>query len=164
MNSFQCDIVTIPAYRGVGLKWNGTYDEISDLKRIISDMKTRVNELTYAINPDVQLGLSYHLIPNGFVHYSVYEVSEQQTIPVGMIEINVPTMTYLLTKHEKGQNVGQTYKYIFQWLQENDVRPYHDNGEEYFDDLPIKHERYPIDLTTNDPHFDILIPIIKNLE
>lgn len=154
-------IVKMPAYRGVGLKWDGPYTEISTLKTLINTVKTRVGELDHAVNPEVQLGLSYHLRPDGFLHYSIYEVLEEQQLPEGMIEINVPEMTYLMTHHKKGEDVGQTYLKVFQWLKKNNYEPYVEPGVKYYDDLPIKHERYPKDQDTNDPHFDILIPVFK---
>jgi predicted transcriptional regulator YdeE len=162
MQNFQYEIIKIPAYRAIGLKWDGPYSEVSTLKTLIYGMNERVGELDCAVNPDTQLGLSYHLRPDGFVHYSVYEVSEKQQIPSGMIEINVPEMTYLITHHKKGQNIGQTYENIAQWIKENDYEPFVDRGVEYYDELPVKHERYPDNRDLNDPHFDILIPIVKN--
>ncbi|MCG7342566.1 GyrI-like domain-containing protein [Sporosarcina sp. ACRSL] len=161
MKNFRYEIVEIPAYRAIGLKWDGPYSEVSTLKNIIMGMSNRVEELEYAINPKMQLGLSYHLRPDGFVHYSVYEVSEEQQLPEGMIEINVPKMTYVMIHHEKDQNIGQSYDNIFQWLQESDYELYREPNVEYYDRLPIKHERYPYDRDVNKPHFDILIPISK---
>ncbi len=164
MQHFRYEIVEIPAYRGMGIKWNGAYTEINSLKEFITTMSSRVGELEYAINPKVQLGLSYHLRPDGFVHYSVYEVSEEQQLPEGMVEINVPKRTYLMIHHEKDQDIGQTYDKIFQWLKESDYEPFRESNVEYYDRLPIKHERYPNDRDVNNPHFDILIPISKRLQ
>lgn len=161
LQNFYYEIVEIPAYRGIGLKWDGPYSEVSSLKHLINKMSSRVGELDHAVNPKVQLGLSYHLRPDGFVHYSVYEVTEEQQLPDDMIEITVPKMTYFMTHHEKGQEIGQTYYQISQWLKSNDYEPYVEQNVEYYDNLPIKHERYPNDRDVNDPHFDILIPIIK---
>lgn len=163
MQSFSYEIVEIPAYRGIGLKWEGPYTEGSTLKELITSMSDRVGELDHAINPKMQLGLSYHLRPDGFVHYSVYEVSEEQQLPEGMVEINVPQMTYLTTHHRKDQIIGQTYDEIYQWLKENDYEPLRESDVEYYDRLPIKHERYPHDRDVNHPHFDIFIPISKKI-
>ena len=161
MQNFNYEIVEIPAYRGIGLKWEGSYTEVSTLKELITSMSARVGELDHAINPKMQLGLSYHHRPDGFVHYSVYEVSEEQQLPEGMVEINVPQMTYLTTHHRKDQIIGQTYNEIYQWLNENHYEPFRESDVEYYDRLPIKHERYPHDRDVNHPHFDILIPISK---
>lgn len=161
MNNFQFEIVELSAYRGIGLKWEGPYSEVQTLKKMIHSMSNRVEELEHAINPEIQLGLSYHLRPDGFVHYSVYEVSQEQTLPAGMCEIIVPEMTYLITFHQKGTDIGQTYGKIAQWLMESDYEPYVEPNVEYFDVLPIKHERYPKNRELDDPHFDILIPICK---
>ncbi|WP_445486746.1 GyrI-like domain-containing protein [Niallia sp. 03133] len=159
MQNFSYEIVEIPAYRGIGLKWNGPYAEVSTLKKLINSMSSRVGEIDNAVNPNVQLGLSYHLRADGFVHYSVYEVCEEQQLPDGMIEIYVPKMTYLMTHHKMGQNIGKTYYNILQWLKKSEYEPYKESGVEYYDELPIKHERYPNDRDFNNPHFEILIPI-----
>ncbi len=156
MQTSQYKIVTIPSYRAVGLKWDGPWAEISGLKEVIHGMRDRVGELEHAVNPNIQLGLSYHQRPDGFIHYSVYEVSEAQQIPEGMIEINVPELTYLLTRHQKGNDIGQTYANIAQWMKESDYEVFVEPSVEYFDTLPIKHEKYPVDR-------DKMIPILTYL-
>jgi predicted transcriptional regulator YdeE len=162
MEDLDFDIIELPAYRAIGLKWDGAYTEIPNLKKIIYTMQERVSELELAVNPEMQLGLSYHLRPDGFVHYSVYEVNAEQEIPEGMEEILVPQMHYFKIHHQKGSDIGHTYIKIHQWMKENrEYKPYVESGPEYFDDLPIKHERYPHDRDLNDPHFYILIPVKK---
>lgn len=160
MKTLVGEIVTIPSYRAMGLKWEGAYAEVPQLKDVIVQMGNRANELRYVKNPKTQLGLSYHLRSDGFVHYSVFEVDEQQELLPGMIEIIVPAMTYLLVKHPKGKDIGATYTQIYQWFKERDYQPFKEESIEYFDDLPIKHERYPVDRDLENPHFDILIPIV----
>jgi predicted transcriptional regulator YdeE len=162
MENLDYKIVELPAYRAIGLRWEGAYTEIAALKEMIHEMSTHAGELEHVINSDVQLGLSYHLRPDGFVHYSVYEVSPNQRIPEGMVEILVPPMTYFRIHHPKGKDIGHTYAYIYQWMKENgEYAPYVEYDAEFYDDLPIKHEQYPHDRDLNDPHFDILIPVMK---
>ncbi|WP_246944864.1 GyrI-like domain-containing protein [Bacillus pinisoli] len=157
------EIVTLPSYRAVGLKWAGTFDEIvPHLKHVIRQMEERVEELQHKINPDVQLGLSYHVIENGFTHYAVYEVSEEQEIPDGMTEIRVPEWQYVKTTHKKGEDVQKTYTDLHLWLSNSDYTAFREAGVDYYDPyMPIKHEHYPVDSDPNDPHFDIYIPIVK---
>ncbi|SDJ78414.1 GyrI-like domain-containing protein [Sediminibacillus albus] len=157
MRSFDYQIVQAPAYRAIGLKWEGPYTEITELKQMINRMSLRVSELRYAVEPDIQLGLSYHTRLDGFVHFSLYQVSEEQKLPDGMIEVYVPSMTYLKTQHRKGQDISRTY----QELEASEYQTYTEDGGEYFDNLPIKHERYPAERDAQDPHFEILIPVIK---
>lgn len=161
MKTFQYEIVTKPAYRAVGLKWDGPWSQIKELKHTVQKAVQRIDELTHAVDHNTQLGLSYHIRPDGFVHYSVYEVTEDQEIPNGMVEIKVPEHTYLVTQHNKGEEVGQTYHNISLWLAESDYKPYTEPGEKYYDHLPIKHEIYPHDRDPNDPHFEIRIPVVK---
>ncbi|QDP38967.1 GyrI-like domain-containing protein [Radiobacillus deserti] len=157
------EILKKPEYRAIGLRWEGSYQEIPELKETIRMVNERRQELEHAVEPDIQLGLSYHLRPDGFVHYSVYEVTEEQRIPEGMLEIRVPEMTYLTTKHEKGQDIGQTYMDIDRWLKSSDYQPFQEADKDYYDSLPIKHERYPEDRDMADPDFEILIPITKKV-
>ncbi|QHS21496.1 AraC family transcriptional regulator [Virgibacillus sp. MSP4-1] len=157
------EIVTLPAYRAIGLKWEGTFSEIvPNLKNTISLMKGRAGELDHKVNPDVQLGLSYHVIENGFVHYSVFEVSEAQEVPDEMLEIRIPEWTYMKAGHKKGEDIAQTYSALHQWLFDSEYRAYREPGVDYYDPyMPIKHEYYPADQNPDDPHFDIYIPITK---
>ncbi|SHG55936.1 GyrI-like domain-containing protein [Ornithinibacillus halophilus] len=156
------EIITLPGYRAVGLKWEGTFSEIvPHLKNIIRQIEERADELAYKVNPNVQLGLSYHVIENGFVHYAVYEVSDQQEIPDGMIEIEVPELTYVKATHNKGEDIQKTYTDLHKWLFASNYTVYKEPGVNYYDPyMPIKHERYPVERDQNDPHFEIYIPIV----
>ncbi|TKC19134.1 GyrI-like domain-containing protein [Robertmurraya kyonggiensis] len=156
-------IITLPSYRAVGLKWEGTFSEIvPNLKNVIQQVKDRADELENRVNPNVQLGLSYHVIENGFEHYAVYEVSEEQEIPEGMIEIRVPEWTYVMTTHNKGEDIQKTYTDLHQWLFDSDYTAFREASVDYYDPyMPIKHEYYPSNQDPNDPHFDIYIPIVK---
>ncbi|MEI5908987.1 GyrI-like domain-containing protein [Bacillus spongiae] len=156
------EIITLPGYRAVGLKWEGTFSEIvPNLKKVIQQSEDRANELEYKVNPSIQLGLSYHTVENGFAHYAVYEVSEEQEIPEGMIEIKVPEWTYVKTTHNKGEDIEKTYTDLHQWLFDSDYTTFKEAGVDYYDPMPIKHEYYPVNRDQNDSHFDIYIPIEK---
>jgi predicted transcriptional regulator YdeE len=162
MKNSDYKVTELPGYRAIGLRWEGSYSEVADLKKVILTMSTRVTELEHPVHPQQQLGLSYHLREDGFVHYSVYEVSHEQEVPEGMEEIKINPMTYFCIQHPKGKDIGHTYSEIYQWMKENgEYTPWTEAGTEYYDDLPIKHERYPHDRDLKDPHFDILIPLVK---
>lgn len=155
------ELVTLPAYRAIGLKWEGTYSQVDPhLKEVIQQMEDRADELTYKLNPAVQLGLSYHVIQDGFAHYAVYQVTEEQEIPNGMIEINIPQWTYVKTHRTNGQDIGHTYNELQRWLEHNGYIALTEADTVYFDSLPIKHEYYPLDRDRLDPHFDIYIPVV----
>lgn len=157
------EIITLPGYRAIGLKWEGTFSEIvPNLKNVIRQMEERAIELDYKLNPHVQLGLSYHVIENGFVHYAAYEVNDHQEIPDGMIEIKIPQLTYVKTTHHKGEDIQKTYMDLHEWLLDSDYSAFMEAGVHYYDPyMPIKHERYPVDRDHSDPHFDIYIPIVR---
>lgn len=162
MIEIKYDIVSTKAYRAVGMKWDGPWSEIHGLKNVVQTMTDRVDELSHAVEPNMQLGLSYHYRPDGFTHYSMFEASEEQEVPEDMIEINVPALTYFVTKHEKGMEIGNTYYKISRWLKGSDYQAFKERNVTYYDEeLPIKHEKYPLDQELNDPHFEICIPIVK---
>ncbi|WP_440895634.1 GyrI-like domain-containing protein [Amphibacillus sp. Q70] len=155
MTNFTYQIKKLPAYRAMGLKCDVPFTEIETIKDTIQSSMSRVNELEYAVNKNMRLGLSYHLRPDGFVYYSVYEVQEQQQLPEDMVEIKIPEMTYLVTKHKVG-SIEETYMKIMEWINKNTYEVFKEPGVEYYDELPIKHEKH-----TNESQFEILIPIVK---
>ncbi|MGM0851270.1 MAG: GyrI-like domain-containing protein [Bacillota bacterium] len=99
-----------------------------------------------------------------FSSLPAYELGENQAIPEDMEEITIPSMSYFMTHNKKGDDIGHTYHRIYQWFKESEYQPYSEPTFEYFDDVPIKHEGYPSDRDLKDPHFDILIPILKKNE
>ncbi|MFA1822384.1 GyrI-like domain-containing protein [Virgibacillus oceani] len=160
MSNVVYEIKKLPAYRAMGLKYEVPFTEIETITDVIQNSIRRVDEFEYAVNKDKRLGLSYHLRPDGFVYYSAYEVRDEQQVLEGMIEIRVPEMTYLVTTHTGG-SIEETYGKIMDWISGSDYVPFKEQGTEYYDELPIKHEIHPSDSVTSDPHFDILIPIKK---
>ncbi|GIN61904.1 hypothetical protein J27TS8_18970 [Robertmurraya siralis] len=159
MESSRYIVKKLPAYRAIGLKWEGAYSEVAQLKEVINEMSLRIDELKNPLDRNTQLGLSYHLRPDGFVHYSLFEVNEFEEIPPGMVEFYVPELTYVIAHHDKGENIGQSYSDIGIWISKMNYIPYVDASKTYYDPLPIKHERYPRDRDLSYPHFEILIPI-----
>ncbi|UTR10306.1 GyrI-like domain-containing protein [Evansella sp. LMS18] len=156
------EIVKKKPYRAVGLKWDGPWSDIQQLKQVIQTMSERAGELEGRVEPNMQLGLSYHERPDGFTHYSAYEVTEEQPVPEGMIEKYIPELTYFVTNHEKGADIGETYYKISRWLLESEYKAYTEPNVVYFEDaLPIKHEKYPHDRDLQNPHFEIWIPVVK---
>ncbi len=159
MNQLTCEIVSKKAYRTIGMKWEGTWKDIANLKGMIVTMSNRVGELKKAVDPYHQLGLSYHVKNGGFIHYSVYEVDETQKIPDGMIEFWVPESTYVHVSHPKGRSIGQTYHDIFEWISKSKYKLKLDPNVKYYDPLPIKHEVYMSGRDLNNPYFEIYIPV-----
>lgn len=150
------EVKTIPRYRAMGLKCDVSFTDFERIKDTVESSINRLNEFDYVVNPETRLGLSYHLRSDGFTHYSVFKVTDEQPLLDGMVEINVPEMTYLITEHT-GDNIESTYHNILKWIEESEYTPYKEQGVEYFDDLPIKHESF-IEGSTN---FEIRIPITK---
>ncbi len=165
MNPYEIQIVEKPAYHAVGMKWKGTFQEAGEggVRKTINLMKGRMDEILQITHPDILLGLSYHDIPGGFSHYSVFEVSKVNQIPEGMISKTVPSFTYLRVKHHSKQSINQTYRNIAAWLKNSDYVSYRDPNIIYYDDfLPIKHEAYNLEnIDSNDHEYDIMIPVVK---
>ncbi|CAG9622557.1 GyrI-like domain-containing protein [Sutcliffiella rhizosphaerae] len=162
MKTKPYEIVKRSSYRAIGLKWEGPWSEIGQLKQTIQKMSERTDELQHVINPTLQLGLSYHTRPDGFAHYSMFEVTNEQEIPVGMMELYIPEFTYFVTNHQKGEDIGETYYKISRWIMDSEYMTYRETQVRYFEDiLPIKHEKYPLDRDLQDPHFEIWIPITQ---
>ena len=161
MEKLNFDIIELKAYRTIGMKWEGTWKEITELKDMIKKMSERVGELKTAVNPEHQLGLSYHTKNGGFVHYSVYEVAESEEIPKDMIEFRVPESLYVHVSHPENQSIGQTYHDIFDFIDHSEYKLKLDPNTKYYDPLPIKHEVYSSGRDLNNPYFEIFIPIEK---
>lgn len=161
MNQLNYEIVSKKAYRTIGMKWEGSWKDITNLKGMIVTMSKRVSELSGAKDPTHQLGLSYHLKNGGFTHYSVYEVDDKQTVPEGMIEFIVPESLYLHVSHPKGKSIGETYHDIFEWILKSEYQLKLEPNVKYYDPLPIKHEVYMSGRDLNNPYFEIYIPIEK---
>ncbi len=159
MDQLNYEIVSKKAYRTIGMKWEGSWKDITNLKGMIVTMSKRVGELSGAVDPYHQLGLSYHVKNGGFIHYSVYEVDDNQKIPEGMIEFLVPESTYLHVSQPKGKSIGQTYHDIFEWVLKSKYQLKLDSKIKYYDPLPIKHEIYMSGRDLNNPYFEIYIPI-----
>ena len=156
------ELIKLSGYRAIGLKWEGKYSEIEPgLKNVIQQMEERAHELDFRVSPSVRLGLSYHVIEDGFVYYAVYEVSDKQEIPDGMVEILVPELTYLKTTHKSGGDIQDTYLELGKWIQINNYTPFKQPGVTYYDKyMPIKHEYYAIDSNKEYIQYDIYIPIL----
>ncbi|MGR9049580.1 GyrI-like domain-containing protein [Halobacillus faecis] len=153
----EVTIVALPAFKVRGRKWEGSYEQVPVLKEVIKKVETEIVEIN-PVDPNYQWGLSVHTIENGFVHFSGFEVEGARSLGA-YEEMNVPHHTYLNVHHPKGREIGETYASIYQWFREGNAKPYLDPETNYYDGLPLKFEKYPVDRDFDDPHFDIYIPI-----
>ncbi|MBN9653460.1 effector binding domain-containing protein [Halobacillus sp. GSS1] len=153
----EVTILDLPAFKVRGRKWEGKYEEVPVLKEVIKKVENEKEEIK-PVDPEFQWGLSIHTVEDGFVHFSGFEVDLGLSQAV-YEEMSVPPYTYLNVHHPKGRDIGETYAAIYQWFREGNGEPYLEPGTKYFDGLPLKFEKYPIDRDFEDPHFDIYIPI-----
>jgi predicted transcriptional regulator YdeE len=148
-------VVAIPAFRAVGLKWEGTFDQAAagGIRAIQKQMKERLGEIAHVLHPEQLLGLSYHVQPGGFTHYSVVEVATVEDVPEGMVEVTVPALTYAVYEHRKGQNIEGSYRNLYAWIAAQ--------GKKARTDDVTHVEQYAMeqDPETSDPEFTILIPL-----
>src|SRR6185437_8153907 len=110
-------VTTKEAFQAVGLKWEGTFAEAGagQIRLVHADMQKRLGEIPYVLNKETLLGLSYHATPNGdgFTHYAVVEVEKTASIPSGMMNIEIPTLTYATTQHYREQSIEQSYSNVY---------------------------------------------------
>lgn len=145
----------LPAFEAVGLKWEGTFagakaGEIRDLQE---ELKSRLSEIPKLTQPDTLLGLSSHVLKEGFLHYAAVEVPEEAAVPGDMVRIRVPALTCAKFEHKKGQSIGLSYSHVYAWIEK---QGYQAAGGEF-----THIELYPMNQDTHDPNpeFTILIPI-----
>lgn len=155
------EIVEKPAYRAMGLKTEVMYNNVSGLQKALHSMKNRINEFQFMLDASTQLGLSYHLHPNGYVHYAAFKVDARQPLLKGMVELHIPAFTYVKTRHRFKQEISKTYQALEEYLSQSPYSPYTDKQTAYFNSLPIKHESYSIENEHEVEAFDIWIPVKK---
>ncbi|WLR46457.1 effector binding domain-containing protein [Halobacillus litoralis] len=153
----EVNIVALPAFKVRGRKWEGSYEQVPGLKDVIKKVETEKEEIN-PVDPDYQWGLSVHTIENGFVHFSGFEVEDSKS-RASYEEMNVPHHTYMTVHHPRGREIGETYASIYQWFRDGNAKPYLEPETNYYDGLPLKFEKYPVDRDFDEPHFDIYIPI-----
>lgn len=141
----------------IGLKWEGTFAEAGagGIRAIQTEFKRRVHEIKNVLHPDELLGLSYHMTETGFIHYVAVEVSDAalQSIPDGMVAIDVPSQAYVRYNHLKGQSVESSYHRIYSWIKEQGYAL--SNGAlTHYEMYPMEQDPYDLE-----PEFIILVPV-----
>ncbi|GAF15079.1 hypothetical protein JCM19046_4645 [Bacillus sp. JCM 19046] len=156
------EILSMPGYRAMGIKTEVMYDDnISGLEEGMHSIKERVKEFDYIQDATTHLALSYHLHPNGFVHYSVFKVYPEQPLLKGMVDMLVPALTYMKATLSVNDNVYEVYQSLENYLLKSAYKPYTDARTTYYDTLPIKHEHYP--LQAEYQQYEIWIPVQKRV-
>ncbi|MFD2330747.1 GyrI-like domain-containing protein [Cohnella sp. GCM10020058] len=145
----------LPAFEAVGLKWEGTFAgaEAGEIRDLQDELKRRLGEIPKLTQPDTLLGLSSHVVKEGFLHYAAVEVPEEAAVPGDMVRLEVPALTCAKFEHKKGQSIGLSYSHVYAWIEKQGYQSA--SGD-------FKHiELYPMDQDSHDPNpaFTILIPI-----
>ncbi|AFC29482.1 transcription activator effector binding protein [Paenibacillus mucilaginosus 3016] len=154
----EAQVIQKPAFRAVGLRWEGTFAEAAagGIRLVQQELRGRLGEIAGQVNPEQLLGLSYHAHPEaeGFVHYAVLETVPGAGIPEGMLEISVPTLAYAECGHAKGQDIQETYRLIYEWISEQGYVLNKDTELTHYEVYPVSQNPYD-----PDPEFTIRIPI-----
>lgn len=148
-------VIQKPAFQAVGMKWEGTFEQANagEIRHVMKRMQKRAGEIKHKRNEETLLGISFDVGPDGFTYYVAFEVERVEEIPQGMEHVQVPAMTYASCSHDQGEQVEQSYRNIYRWLEEQGYEPNRD-GVEHLEAYPI--EQDPLH---DKPYFQINIPI-----
>ncbi|WP_035531373.1 effector binding domain-containing protein [Halobacillus kuroshimensis] len=155
------EIITLPEWKAACRRWEGGYTELSDLKGLIEGVMEEMIGRADLEHVSEQWGFSYHTRDDGLVHYSGFQVDESVEIPSTMNIQTIPEQTYLHVQYLKEKNVADTYTAVYQWFKNTGRQPHREPGVEYYDDLPIKFEKYPVPRKMDHHDFDIYIPLLQ---
>ncbi|WP_243299721.1 GyrI-like domain-containing protein [Bacillus litorisediminis] len=150
----EISVVTRSAFKGIGVKWSGTYEQAAkgEIRTVHQKFRNELDQIKNRVNPNIITGLSYHNDANSFTYYLVAEAENLDFIPEGMETISVPSYTFVTSSYE-GEQVHEAYTQLHQWIEQNG----------YILDQDELHylEEYPVDYNplTDHPHLKIHIPV-----
>ncbi|MFM1652057.1 GyrI-like domain-containing protein [Brevibacillus sp. B_LB10_24] len=153
------ELVKKNAFSAVGVIWQGTFQQAAsgEIRNVMEELRSRIKEITQVVNPEAILGISFHNIPNGFTYHLCMETTEGGTIPEGMQRIDIPALTYVTCKHERGKNVNDTYTDCYRWIEEQGYI-LHESEYKQLEVYPVSYR--PL---TDEPEFIIMIPVKEAL-
>lgn len=111
--------VTKEAFTLIGTEWKGTFSAAAngEIRKQINDFRERMHEIDHVVNPETLIGYSKDHDEVGFTHYIGLQVSKADTVPEGMVAVDVPTKLYAVCAHEKGQEILSTYDNLNRWYE-----------------------------------------------
>lgn len=150
----QVQIVAKEGFKGVGYTKTVTFEEAQAkaLHGIIRELAAKIAEIPNVVHRDGLWAVSHPVTSTGFTFYILAEVSEfPDELQGGMIQHELPTLTYAKYHHEKGHSISESYTGLFNWVEQNGYK---------LNQQDVTHlEWYPIDHDLNNPDFDILLPV-----
>lgn len=153
----QVQIVTKEGFKGVGYTQTVTFEEAkaNALHGIIRELEAKITDIPNVVNRDGLWALSHPVTTTGFAFYILAEVSDYpDQLPEGMIQHELPTLTYAKYYHEKDRSISDSYTNLFKWVEENGYKL---NQQE------VTHlEWYPIPHDLNNPDYDMLLPVSRD--
>ncbi|PYZ92027.1 hypothetical protein CR194_17690 [Salipaludibacillus keqinensis] len=148
----------------VGVQWEGTFEEAGKgkLREMIEEVKSRMTEIKGKINETEFIGVSFHDRRGGFTQYAGWEVEQGEEVPAGMARCVLPEGKYAIYKHDKNNQIKDTYTELVQIIEDKGLTPLKPEEVDLYDDLPIKIELYSLDkLLDEELECEIHIPVIK---
>ncbi len=111
------------------------------------------------VNPAQHIGISQHIVSDGFIYFIGLEVKPQSVIPEDFETFVVPKGLVLYVKHITLEKISEAYDALHKWLEDSEYTVYKASGVTYYDPLPIKYEHY----NKANGTLEIRIPVLKTL-
>ncbi|RNB92412.1 AraC family transcriptional regulator [Brevibacillus fluminis] len=155
MKTIEARLENKPSFTVAGIKWEGTFEEAAagGIRDVMQQVKKQAQVVTGGNEPDIHLGLSYHREPGRFIHLSAIQIEDGGQLPEGWETVTVEPTTYAVVAHQKGDDIEQSYRTLYAWIEEQGyVRS--TDGLTHLEEYPFGQDPYD-----NQPAFTILIPV-----
>jgi AraC family transcriptional regulator len=139
----------------VGISWNGTYSQISNLPRLFQEMVNRLEEVSYQTKEPVLIA-PFHSRETEFTYYVTTPVEKIDEIPEGMVGFTIPSKNYVFATHKGRQEeeVENTYQQIYAWMKE-----YGYEQDTNALSIEVYKEEHKHLYASGELHFDIYLPV-----
>ena len=138
------------------VKWN----ELETLKDKIKATMRKIDaygDMLSIIDRHKQIGVSQHLMADGFIYFIGVEVARDSFIPEDLEVFMLPGGLVLRSRHITLEAISETYESLRDWIEESEYEPFKEPGIPYYDPLPIKYEIYD----KKSGNMEIRIPVVR---
>ncbi|MBC8506782.1 MAG: effector binding domain-containing protein [Anaerolineales bacterium] len=160
-NVMQPKFINKPAMTVVGMAYLGKNAQGGEFNQEISAMwgkfmarGSEIKNITGDCNYGACFSQGEGIAEDQFEYVSCYEVTDASNFPDSMVVRQIPAYKYAVFTHKgKAQNLGETYKYIYEtWLPQADVELHPDKF-----DMELYDRRFNPDSDASE--FDILVAV-----
>lgn len=157
----QPKFINKPAMTVVGMAYLGKNAQGGEFNQEISAMwgkfmarGSEIKNITGDCNYGACFSQGEGIAEDQFEYVSCYEVTDASNFPDSMVVRQIPAYKYAVFTHKgKAQNLGETYKYIYEtWLPQADVELHPDKF-----DMELYDRRFNPDSDASE--FDILVAV-----